>query len=358
MMMRLSTIFLIVFLMPLPAFSQADSIIKRIQVDGYVDFPDSVKKALEIITKYSVPGHETRNSSFRYFEQADSFSRIHDTINAEKNFLLIDTYYLLSMQVAYSNDEFMKRFALTDSVRLYTKKILSGLTRTAYFDSFAFSYLQVQEYKTLMNHNVDASYEDSLHKIDSIQQGYLWDYIKKHGAWPALNDGAVFAAVIASRDIEHFYRYVPFAVGAYYDNKISNRQMMQILDNKFSYSFYMEVRKNTGDKYLRHDISWCLNGRTSYMNSADLISKIGNDIKNKCPVKNIFFVHYVNNIRTFAKNDYCDEAIVQEDGHDLLILVKNNCPRFSNIPNGVACNVYHLPNLSYHTEKLFFYISY
>jgi hypothetical protein len=92
------------------------------------------------------------------------------------------------------------------------------------------------------------------------------------------------------------------------------------------------------------------------MTSAEFINKIAEDVKSKCPVRNIFFVHYVSNIRSFAKNDYCDDAIVQRDGHDLLTLVKNNCPKFSNIINGAACNVYHLPNLSYNSEKMFFYI--
>lgn len=344
--------------MPLPVYPQTDSIIKRIQVDGYVDSQDSIKRALEIITNYSLPGHETGNSSFRYFELADSFSRIPDTINAEKSFLLIDPYYLLSMQVAYDGDSYTSRLALRDSIRHNRKEVMSALPRSGYFDSFAFYYIQVQNYRKVQNNITNVMYEDSLRKIDALQQDYLWRYLVKHGVWPALSDGAVFAAIIASRDIEHFYRYVPFAEGAYYDNKISNRQMMQILDNKLSYSFYMEVCENTRNKYLRHDLSWCLDGRISYMNSADIIGKIGGDIKNKCPVKNIFFVHYVNNMKTFEKNDYCDDAGIRDDAFDLLKLVNGNCPMFHNRTNGIECATYHLPNLMYNTEKLFFYITY
>jgi hypothetical protein len=84
--MRLLILFLIIFSKPLLAFTQVDSFLIKVQLDNYAGIPDSIMEKIAVVKAFSVPNYETANSSFRYYELADSFSRIPDTINAEKTF--------------------------------------------------------------------------------------------------------------------------------------------------------------------------------------------------------------------------------------------------------------------------------
>lgn len=155
-----------------------------------------------------------KNSSFGYFYKADSFSRRKDSLNAGKWLMKINPYYMSWLcKEPKTTADIYKHLLLTDSVKeKYTQLYESALAAKSE------PYARLQEMKNEDQHirELLEKCDDSItcaivnkrmRYTDSVHFDYLYNYVSKNG-WPSINDGSLYACLIAIHDHPHHDFYI------------------------------------------------------------------------------------------------------------------------------------------------------
>lgn len=168
------------------------------------------------------------NSPFNYFRLADSCSKRGDSICASKYFLQIDAYYFMSYWGAapHSLVPIYDEFSLTAAARARYGKIFDSvylLPRSKAFRRFGMMYKQDQAIRARLSNSID-SFPDELGRrmmkvVDSPHFEALYKYVKAKG-WPTLQNGSLYAEIIAIHDHERHGYYLPIVAQAVRDGKL------------------------------------------------------------------------------------------------------------------------------------------
>jgi len=270
-----------------------------------------------------------RNTSDYYIYLADSFSHHKDSVNASKYFAMIDPYYLLHEDCTPNNlDSFFSRYTLTGvtkkSYRERYKK-LYDLPRTRVYDTFKAMATEDQQLRNLFNKCGDSftcarinhkmQYSDSLHAV------YLYNYVKEHG-WPSLEDGSLYACLLAIHDHPHHNYYLPIMEKAVPEDKVPIQAYYLVSywsKNNWSWHEIEKILKT--DKKAKFDISSVLNNK---LPPQDKLNAITNCVHKHCPFRNLFILVECKDINTYWNWFYQSNAKgnSNKDGHILNQLMK------------------------------------
>lgn len=151
-----------------------------------------------------------------YLFLVDSFSELNDSINASYWAEKINPYYLLYLTDNSSTlDTFLGKYHLTKKV----VEICSTNYSLAYKSTKSVAYNTFREMasedqkirNTLYKCDDSASLvvlNKKMQKIDSTHSGYLYNYVKLNG-WPGLENGSMYASLLAIHDHNNHEFYIP-----------------------------------------------------------------------------------------------------------------------------------------------------
>ncbi len=158
-----------------------------------------------------------RNSTFGFYDAADSCSKIGDSVSASLFLMKVNPYTLLFEKLTPQTiDTFLlHNFLLTKNARLKYKALFIktfNATKSAAYQKFK---QMSEEDQDIRNENIAINdtpgflmHHKKMRTTDSVHFAYLQDYVSHHG-WPLLSDGSMYACVIAMHDHKHHINYIP-----------------------------------------------------------------------------------------------------------------------------------------------------
>jgi hypothetical protein len=155
-----------------------------------------------------------RNSTFGYLYLADSFSRNDDSVNASAWLLKTNPYHVTWWFDHVPVDSIIAKFLLTPTAsnRFRDSYIKSLSDSSRLFSTFKKMREDDQFARSMMEKCGDsftcAKLSARLKKTDSIHFDFLYRYVNESG-WPTLENGSLYASLIAIHDHGHHDFYLP-----------------------------------------------------------------------------------------------------------------------------------------------------
>ena len=239
------------------------------------------------------------HTNFTTYALADKYSKSGDSINAGKCVSQIDPLFLMESYdlVPDSLDAFLNTLLTTAQVRQAFKdsftKVYSAPRTQAYKD-FKTMATEDQAISRKLNDCGDSIscsiYEQRMRLSDSIHFTYLYNYVVKNG-WPSMENGSMYAQILAIHDHAHFDYYIPIIRKAVLDGLVRESTYYLMLS-------YKERERNPIKHYLKVpnkvviDVNSVVDG---ILPDEKTIERIKTEAKLHCPLKCIIFVYESNN---------------------------------------------------------------
>jgi outer membrane protein OmpA-like peptidoglycan-associated protein len=237
-----------------------------------------------------------RNSTFINYYLVDSFSRLGDSIKASEALLRVSPYHLLSTREVTPADieAALQTKAVTSEAR---KKFVTQFTKaynapkSALYTQFKTMHdedqlIRQQKASCIINNNCKAL-RRAMHFSDSLRAATFYKHVKKYG-WPTLEDGSLYACVLAIHDHEHHNYYDSILYKAVVDGKVPLEPLLLVESWKRT---SMDIDKLT--KLLREKESVKIQiadlGDFKGLNDSTK-SQIKEALKRLCPVQYYFTV--------------------------------------------------------------------
>jgi hypothetical protein len=246
-----------------------------------------------------IPAKLLAHTNYTAYALAYKYTKSGDSINASSYLLEVDPYYPMMVYdvTPDSLDAFLSTLLLTAQARQAFKdsftKVYSAPRTEAYKD-FKTMATEDQAIRRKLNDCGDSIscsiYEQRMRVSDSIHFTYLYNYVVKNG-WPSIENGAVYAQILAIHDHAHFDYYIPIIRKAVLAGLVRESTYYLMLSYK--------ERENTPIKhYLKVpnkvviDVNSVVDG---ILPDEKTIEKIKTEAKLHCPLKCIIFVYESNN---------------------------------------------------------------
>jgi hypothetical protein len=252
--------------------------------------------------KIVVPATEHAQSTFRYLQLADSFSKLKDSVNTGKYMMQVSPYHLAFL--GYTANNIKTRLAKYNISAKDREACIARFNNTkfsAIHDSFQRQYTIIQALRTQRDsaYKTPAKYRDAgfnifikqlekrINDADTLHFAFLYKYVSKNG-WPRLADGGLYAGAIAARDVKHYYQYKEAMESQFDAGEVSVKQWSKIAGNSRYYDLHMRVDSILRGDYIQFDLSGVEEGQEI---TETLKAQLGAAIVNNCPVKQILMIY-------------------------------------------------------------------
>lgn len=235
---------------------------------------------------------------------ADSFTRIKDTVNASVWFEKIDPYYIMYGWGEPENlNKVFARFALTEETKALYRDKYQAVLDTKKSDVYKMFKKMKDEDQSIRKRRercgdvkACAMLRTEMKTLDSTHFEYLYEYVQNHG-WPAIEDGALNASIIAIHDGARADYYIPVIKQAIIDGKLPLDPLRLMLAKKSDVESYEDLRQklDTAVKF-----TFKMNTLFSYQLPSN-IEHIKKVINEHCPVELVLVFEQEANSNNFLK---------------------------------------------------------
>jgi hypothetical protein len=233
------------------------------------------------------------SSSGYYYFKADSCSKKRDSSCAGKYLLQVNPYYLLwSWRNSTAPDTFLSKMFLNSKVKeecLGRYNEVLNAKKSQSYETFERMANEDQQIRSLMEKcgdtNTCKKLSRKMFETDTAHFSFLYHYVSTNG-WPTLQDGSLYATLLAIHDHAHHNFYMPFLKREVYNGRMSI-QAIDLIDNylRETPSSQMLARLLTEATY-RFNI-----GEIIDLKLPASLSRIQNALKQVCPYK--FQYYYI-----------------------------------------------------------------
>jgi hypothetical protein len=265
-------------------------------------------------TTYNIPKWAIYNSSYEYYNQIDSFLKAGDSADANVCYLKLSPYFLIrlfptSVFLEKSFVECQLTAQTRDSVRsLYNATI--NTERTEPYKTFEKMYAEDQATRWKCEQCGDTFtcrvYEQRMNDADSVHSKYLYNYVRNNG-WPTLEQGSMYAQLLAHHDMTHINYYLPELKKAVLNGNASLTQYYATL-NRAKPSNLAALKKYKTKTVF--DVSYVLRGMDPSSIQQQEMAKF---VKDCGPIKHLYFVYESTQKSDFKK--FLDDGFKGNYGH-------------------------------------------
>jgi len=246
-----------------------------------------------------IPDSLLGHSTFTYYREIDSFSKIGDSINSGKCLLQVDPYFVLRYGITpEALDTFFNGYLLTaaakDEYRLkYTQ--MYKQPRAVAYKRFQAMFEEDQQVRSRLDNcgdSVDCEKlrEEQMQKTDSVHFTYLYNYVRKNG-WPSLEKGSMYAQGLVIHDHSRYDYYLPILRNAVLSGIFPASLYRIIWHYRFDVNVSAQELLNPARKVVI-DVSCLLKNNID----DSVIQKINSAIQSICPIKKVIYVYESNKL--------------------------------------------------------------
>jgi hypothetical protein len=234
-----------------------------------------------------IPSSALAHATFSHFLLADSLSAAGDNINAGVAFLKVDPYYFIrNGQTPKNIDTFLAALSLTSLVKQdYKARFMEvwNKPKSGAYETFRAMFYEDQEVRTKLGYSVDSAsitfFEKKEMATDTAHFAYLHAYVQKNG-WPSIENGSLYAWIIAVHDHQHLDYYMPIIKKAVLDGAVPIEAYKTIGNKRASWREGFEHQLLNAKNKAVIDLS-CL---FQYTLPDQVILKIQKAVNAHCPI--------------------------------------------------------------------------
>ena len=245
-------------------------------------------------------GQGSSENTFEAYELMQKSAEVNDSVTASKYLQDVSPYYLLFLHQAPEKlDSFFNKYQITAKGRKQYKPIFDrayNKNKSALYDTLQAmqkAYLKLRYSLDTCKASSEDYYLGQIQKADTPRFHFVYNNIKENG-WPSIEDGALYAGEIVTRDYIHYRSYDSL------NNITSEKYKMPFnVSQKRDYANLM--RQNhlyllLKSDYLSYDVSELLANQLP-----ERANTIGEDVRRLCPPKKVMMIYEGRNAGAFEK---------------------------------------------------------